>query len=1580
MTDNYDLLVDRDVNKKLMNSLFMKYLDTEELQAVIDKNKDADDPDADLLHSTLEQVSKTREQGIMKVNFTTQLNTLNMDMDGGDMEDLTVLQQYKKPSLLKQKTSVTSANTSEVMSLMQQMESAKKAASGDVSIAGIDGQSMLSVRKDCADKYFGPIARAEFFEHYKKMSYTKNKIAAADFEQKRKVSVSDNNSLDLDGDNTLKGVYAEEKPGGVCDEQSFAHDEVSVVSSLFCPDKNSGISPYTNEIMSSMDHLNIENYYEDDDQYSNYDSEHVTDDMTHALSRTDEDFFYELQSVTSSAEINKAIDREILSADSVGHNLFGKSPRSTSRRRRMPKIDKKNHSRRSPKSQSRKEKAVGLPPLAIRPAGSPRFGGTSSKGKQLKLPSTKCTSLVSLASSVSSSSTSISPRTIYLSGCIRDGIRPLPNLILRRGLTTKINLAHYGIGDRMGRVLAECLQELPMIESINLADNNLTDDSLRYLISSIISIKQLKELDLSRNKIDGLSSEALAEYLSREDCPIVRLTMKAADVDDGECDHFVQSLVSNKVLLELDMSENLLGTAESRGEKTGGESIAEYISSDCCRLQVLKLAWNSIRLKSAVTLAKALEFNSTLTELDLSHNGLGWAAGEALGDAIMENRTMKRLILCNNNFTSSATLSVCVGIAENFNMKFVNLNENPIGEAGVKAIMQISVAVGSRMTISAANCNTITADDRCWYDPTHPCRDYKLDLSKPFERAIAFHLLGFIAAHSTYVISRASYQAPGSAVQTLKLIQGISLEKEKYFDEEQLTMLKGLRLFQQAASNSQLGRQLFLEADRDHSGKIDKWELQHVLDSIGFEIEPERLQDIMSVFDIDGGGEIDLQEFLSLLKSQHREATARIRELVEHPIMVLASSPDKKYIPPRFGFLELKVIDGFITKNKFHTISSSDQRYAYHMAKGIGDVTMMTEAFKSAKIRYNEGLGMYRSMYKDIGDKVAVLLKVLPQMLLESEARNLVSKVTNDDRVEIARIKQSCGMAYRPMFGSYNGFYVLDLSNEIHRICLCRLLEKSETMNSKRATESIVSYGKVGDTSQNGNWSCFRNEIYNGKPTRLKKEMFNPMPKSGQLEFDFSAVSRPAGGELRLTDKRLCKVLTNICLLELHNQSDVLRKLTYYKKKAGEMNRARNLYMPIYEFTPAKAKEVGIASDEFYSNLLRRAEFIKKGMKKEEIKINFMRHAAIDVNGNPILDIDPNKISSLAEIGVTVASQDTDDDASYASIEMLATPTNKTQKIENLVSAKVVASKVIKLQTVKNATITIKGAGTDSGTPSVTGGSSLAGDSIAGDSLDNDPELEKRKKKITDLKRRMQALLRCKKGVTIQAKAVRMAEVIDETFSPIWIMCRHLAVIIILFKELFGNAARHSYFGTYAVDLVVYLFPRIIDLHNFEMIFEILEPAECAAVFCRIGMLNIFNPMKPEVTYEVSMDRREERLVAKMIVYLSVVEPGINLTFKTFQWKREQDLIPGWDVTETWMTDEGLPTHGKFTFTYYSGEGKNKLGCLPEIPSRKALMQMVLLDENELIGEDDMTPEDPVNTAEAHYSSHRNVWEDYLLK
>jgi hypothetical protein len=63
---------------------------------------------------------------------------------------------------------------------------------------------------------------------------------------------------------------------------------------------------------------------------------------------------------------------------------------------------------------------------------------------------------------------------------------------------------HTGMGDEMGVLLSACLAEIPMMRSLSLRDNRLTDDALLPLVRAIRKRTGLEELDLSENKVRQL--------------------------------------------------------------------------------------------------------------------------------------------------------------------------------------------------------------------------------------------------------------------------------------------------------------------------------------------------------------------------------------------------------------------------------------------------------------------------------------------------------------------------------------------------------------------------------------------------------------------------------------------------------------------------------------------------------------------------------------------------------------------------------------------------------------------------------------------------------------------------------------------------------------------------------------------------------------------------------------------------------------------------------------------------------------------------------------------------------------------
>ena len=1270
--------------------------------------------------------------------------------------------------------------------------------------------------------------------------------------------------------------------------------------------------------------------------------------------------------------------------------------------------------------------------------------------------------------------TPLSPRSKFIDKCMQQRTNPRASLMIRKNVSKELVLKNLGMGDTMASNIAESLLDIPNIEAMNIADNNLTDKGLKPILDSLVKLPGLTELDLSQNEIGSETSEALAAYLGDENCPLKVLRMQKADIDDFEAEGFITKLMNNQTLTEIDLSNNLLGSAENLNTvmpdlTTGGEALAEWLERDDCVLQSLTLAWNMIRLDSGIALAQSLHTNVSLTHLDLSYNALGHDGGLALGDAIIDNRHLKHLILNNNNIDATACFTICIGAIENAALERLSLNGNPIGHQGARALMLVPVTAGDRVNITAYSSNILIRDSKCWFDPNHACRDYSLDLSHPFERAVAFMLLRIVATHPTYVFNKITLSNKGTSYP-LDLVQILGKEQEEHFTPEKLKMISGLREIKAASENEVKAQELFDQADADGSGELDSGELLDLFHGLGIMVDEERVDELVADVDIDGGGELDFKEFMILLRKLGRDATSRLKDMTDFPVMALKSKAASKerYLPPREGIITCDIVDSFKLKPVFRSVSQADHDYAQKVARESGESDqMLGHAIQHAKLRLDEAFQIYKTMVEETRNKVKSTLRLLPQIHNTHECKALVKKICKGDRSSLLQIKNQLGQCVKPMFGHLNGYYSLDLSKEFDRICLSQLLEKSRSAAGKRASASRWGgYGTLGDTSQDGNWSCFRNEMLDKKPVYITTERFIPMPSTGKVEFDFSTVERPDydashPDDLQaLDDSKFIRMLNAYKFITEDDIEDCESLLEEWSTKLRET--IGGIGISHFKSDWEKANEIGEACANFYDNIEERSEALKKAILREDTKgIVFAADVTSSSNSaNKLRDtigearmtgdfgdnegaeqveegkVEVEKENDSNNDGAVTNDEDGDDDGdddgdSVTSLEQDKQDNdNNFDKNQQQGEGESSSTPITITATTGDAfeqsgqleyekpsnldMITIEDASAGDANNDANNSNNEVGDPTLAHSDDDDPEGGLRERVDTaatslsffgassrpDTGRpdtgfagpapKTQAEMASEerarflyywthKKVKTQAKAAKAVELLDEILSKVWLNCRQVALLI----KYFHNGKKHKAkgYGTYRVELIVAIFPRILDIWHFDVIMSELEGHECGCLYARIGYLNIFNPLKPEGSWQLDLGEWEQRMMAKMFCQLAVVEPGTNWLEQIFTWKRDQDPMPGWELTQGWMTDAGMPERGIVTLTYFSGNGKGEKECNPYVKFRKSLLQSVLIDESELLPEwrahvnSRVTSEEGLN----NLLQNQSYWTEFLL-
>jgi hypothetical protein len=106
---------------------------------------------------------------------------------------------------------------------------------------------------------------------------------------------------------------------------------------------------------------------------------------------------------------------------------------------------------------------------------------------------------------------------------------------------------------------------------------------------------------------------------------------------------------------------------------------------------------------------------------------------------------------------------------------------------------------------------------------------------------------------------------------------------------------------------------------------------------------------------------------------------------------------------------------------------------------------------------------------------------------------------------------------------------------------------------------------------------------------------------------------------------------------------------------------------------------------------------------------------------------------------------------------------------------------------------------------------------------------------ISPWRRRLFEVMLDTKGATDEYKSNALLEYFESELTHVWLYCKYVAHVLELFK--IGVAAKSS-MGSYRVQLLVMLFDRIVDLHNFELVLMVLSAEEHACVLARIGLFS----------------------------------------------------------------------------------------------------------------------------------------------
>ena len=170
------------------------------------------------------------------------------------------------------------------------------------------------------------------------------------------------------------------------------------------------------------------------------------------------------------------------------------------------------------------------------------------------------------------------------------------------------------------------------------------------------------------------------------------LRRRYGNIKDADAVVLADVLKSNTTVTELDLSHNFISAA-------GAAGLAEALKSNTT-LTVLNMSDNDFGDSTAAGLAEALKSNTTLTVLNLSGNFFRAPGAAVLAEALKSNTTLTELVLANNLIGAAGAAGLAEALKFNAALTVLCLYNNCIGAAGAAVLAE---ALKSNSTLTELN-------------------------------------------------------------------------------------------------------------------------------------------------------------------------------------------------------------------------------------------------------------------------------------------------------------------------------------------------------------------------------------------------------------------------------------------------------------------------------------------------------------------------------------------------------------------------------------------------------------------------------------------------------------------------------------------------------------------------------------------------------------------------------------------------------------------------------------------------------------------------------------------------------------
>ena len=288
--------------------------------------------------------------------------------------------------------------------------------------------------------------------------------------------------------------------------------------------------------------------------------------------------------------------------------------------------------------------------------------------------------------------------------------------------------------------ISRALKDLKSLQILNISNCDITNKAVDYLVSALLTLNGLKEIDMSLNK--GITSNTISKLLiALQNTNICTLKI-----------NFCQFHLNNTHLKEIGSS---IMTRMNCLELCNNTLDVHELLENTTTLQILNISRCYTKIDDNVTtkLFRRILQNKHLTKLNVSHNSLTVMASIQLGKALQSIETLQTLIMNNCEITDDAAEDIATVVSHNLFLKELNVSWNKLTGVGTIKILK---DIRYLQILKVASCGITIRD----FHETSTASSFM------------FHLQELDASHNEVIadgITILPYLCSFNSMQTLKI-------------------------------------------------------------------------------------------------------------------------------------------------------------------------------------------------------------------------------------------------------------------------------------------------------------------------------------------------------------------------------------------------------------------------------------------------------------------------------------------------------------------------------------------------------------------------------------------------------------------------------------------------------------------------------------------------------------------------------------------------------------------------------------------------------------------------------------------